>query len=69
MLEEDGEDVVAFLEHVGGHLDLVARLALDGIAPTVHGGGDVLDHDGAAQVLGGQHGVSGRGSYRQCSTR
>ena len=65
LLQEDDEDLVALLEDVGADLDAAAHLALDGIAPAVHDGGDVLDDDGAAKVFGVEHGRA----YRQCSTR
>ena len=47
---------MAFLEDVGADLDAIAHLALDGIAAAVHDGGDVLDDDGAPEVLGVEHG-------------
>ena len=56
ILEEGAQHVVAFLEDVGGHLQDHPHLALDGVAPAVHDGLDVLDDDGAPEVLGVEHG-------------
>src|SRR6185295_16279460 len=57
ILEEGAEHLVAFLEDVGGDLQRHPDLALDGIAPAVHQGRDVLDDDRAAEVLGVEHGL------------
>src|SRR5262249_3330444 len=50
VLEHGDDDVVAFLEDVGLHLDDGAELTLDGVAASVNGGGDVLDDDGAPKI-------------------
>ena len=49
-----GEEVVAFLEDVGGDGQQISGDALDGIPAVVHRGAHVLDHDRAA-VPGHRH--------------
>src|SRR2546422_10936035 len=50
VLQDGDDDVMAFLEDVGLHLDDIANLTLDGVAAAVDGGSHVLDDDGAPEV-------------------
>ena len=69
VLQERDERLVAFLEDVGADLERVADLALDRVAPGIHGRCDVLDDDRAAQLLGIERGArAGVGSARLAAT-
>src|SRR2546429_672646 len=50
VLQDGDDDVMAFLEDVGLHVDDIANLTLDGVAAAVDGGSHVLDDDGAPEV-------------------
>ena len=58
------EEIVAFLEDVGGDLETIADRALAGIPPVVHRRLNALDQDGTNPLL-----LHGRGPHRQRSTR
>ena len=60
-LQEREQLLVSLAKDVGGDLDDIVHLALDGIPPAVDGGSDVLDDDGLLEILEQPLGITDAG--------